>query len=578
MNVLRARIIQLSIGVCFFALGSLDFVYAIDFEHIASFRSDIEIKDDGSFIVTEHITYVFVTDKHGIYRCIPTIHQEKSASLLKERYIDIHIMDVQVDGDTAPYTSSFNASKEQCLKIGDPELTLTGSHEYTIQYSVAGALSYLAYGGAEVYWNVTGNGWEVPLAYVEAHISSQSDILLRERACYRGVFGETSSCNLSIGENGTVIFSGSEFKAGEGLTIAQAVNRSKIPYDVRERFKGVLLYGGIGTTLLVVFGILLYRYKTAYKIDAPIIVQYEPYPGVKPMYTGFLIDRRLDPRDITASIVYLAQQGFIKIKKIDRKILFFFEVDDYEITLLRSVRDVSDAFEREILMLLFDVHASVNAVVTLSDLQKNYTNQRANMVRLQALRVALRKDLYTQGFLTRSSYVSSYVEKHRFVFLILFACLLPLLFMLFLFLTGFVGAILATGLALYFVIDGRYTHKGYEALNHVKGFKNFLSVTESDRYLFHNAPEHNAEQFMEYLPYAIAFGVEKQWAKTFEHVSIPNPGWYDGGAGAHSFQATSLSESLGGFSSAFISSSGASASSGGGSSGGGSGGGGGGSW
>ena len=84
---------------------------------------------------------------------------------------------------------------------------------------------------------------------------------------------------------------------------------------------------------------------------------------------------------------------------------------------------------------------------------------------------------------------------------------------------------------------------------------------------------------MEFLPYAIAFGVEKEWAKAFEGIIIPNPTWYDGGSGGVStFNAVSLTNSVGGFSTAFATSSGTSASSGGGSSGGGGGGGGGGSW
>ena len=127
------------------------------------------------------------------------------------------------------------------------------------------------------------------------------------------------------------------------------------------------------------------------------------------------------------------------------------------------------------------------------------------------------------------------------------------------------------------VADGRRTRKGYEALDHLRGFKQFLSVTEKERYVFHNAPERNAEQFMEYLPYAIAFGVEKEWAKAFEGITIPDPSWYDGGSGSHAFSAVGLTNSLGSFSTA-LASSGMSASSGGGSSGGGSGGGGGGSW
>ena len=81
---------------------------------------------------------------------------------------------------------------------------------------------------------------------------------------------------------------------------------------------------------------------------------------------------------------------------------------------------------------------------------------------------------------------------------------------------------------------------------------------------------------MAFLPYAIAFGVEKEWALAFKDITLPEPDWYDGNG--HAFNAVYLSQSLGTFGSSMSSASGTSASSGGGSSGGGAGGGGGGSW
>ena len=109
----------------------------------------------------------------------------------------------------------------------------------------------------------------------------------------------------------------------------------------------------------------------------------------------------------------------------------------------------------------------------------------------------------------------------------------------------------------------------------------FLSVTEKERYTFFNAPEKSPELFMKYLPYAIAFKVEKEWSKVFEGITMPNPSWYEGGS-MSTFSATALASDIGAFSSSVVSSStsssGTSGSSGGGSSGGGGGGGGGGSW
>ena len=119
--------------------------------------------------------------------------------------------------------------------------------------------------------------------------------------------------------------------------------------------------------------------------------------------------------------------------------------------------------------------------------------------------------------------------------------------------------------------------KGYEALNHLEGFKLFLTVTDKERFEFHNAPAKSPQLFMEYLPYAIALGVEKEWAKVFSDITIPQPDWYSGGSVA-AFSATDFTSDISAFSSSFSSSSGTSGSSGGGGVGGGGGGGGGGSW
>ncbi len=539
-------------------------------EYIESFIVDIAVGEDSSFKVTEQIAYVFTAEKHGIFRCIPTIHEEKPSSIFKERYIDISDVSVHMDSASVPYEVTENSS-EICIKIGDPNTVIDGEHTYTIEYVVHGGISYEAFGGAELYWNVTGNEWEVGMEYVETKVSSKDSILLRERACYRGEIGKSASCEMRVsGEE--IFFSTRILKPGEGLTIAQALDRSKIAYDVRERHKSFLIWIISILGMLSVSGLLLYRYKTKFKTDAPIIPQYEPYPDVKPMYAGLLFDKRLDPRDITAGIVYLAKEGFIQIKKIDTKVLFFFEVDDYEMTLLRPAVELTGFFEQHLLTLIFKEHAAAGKKVTLRELKDDYATTRTNTVLLRALETELKEDLKMRGFYMGFNFSSVFNKQMIAIILVCGGVLV--------YFSGLLASIGAVIIIVVLIVlgEGRRTEKGYEALDHLKGFKDFLRVTETQRYIFHNAPEKNAEQFMEYLPYAIAFGVEKEWAKTFEGITIPNPEWYDSGSNVHTFNAVSLTQSLGGFSTAFAQSSGSSASSGGGHSGGGSGGGGGGSW
>jgi len=38
----------------------------------------------------------------------------------------------------------------------------------------------------------------------------------------------------------------------------------------------------------------------------------------------------------------------------------------------------------------------------------------------------------------------------------------------------------------------------------------FLEYTEKERIKFFNSPETNPQEFLDYLPYATAFGVEKE--------------------------------------------------------------------
>jgi uncharacterized membrane protein len=216
-------------------------------------------------------------------------------------------------------------------------------------------------------------------------------------------------------------------------------------------------------------------------------------------------------------------------------------------------------------------------IVSLGELRKDQVEQQQNYREFVALQASLTYDLEKQGH-----YHVAPLNQKVFLLCIFFLILdlmIPIMMKsvawttvnLFLFPLGVIAL-------LVFVLGRRRrTRIGYEVQDYLKGFKLFLEMTEKERYDFHNAPEKSPEQFMEYLPYAIAFGVEEKWAKVFEGITIPNPGWYDGGS-VHSFSAVNLTTSLGAFSTVFAASSGASPSSGGGHSGGGSGGGGGGSW
>jgi len=127
-----------------------------------------------------------------------------------------------------------------------------------------------------------------------------------------------------------------------------------------------------------------------------------------------------------------------------------------------------------------------------------------------------------------------------------------------------------------------WANQGARVLERLLGFEEFLERVESDRF------EHmvkTPEMFEKFLPYAMAFGVEKKWAAAIEDLYTEPPDWYAGTWHGH-FRPLYLVNSMSSMSSAAAttmssgprSSGGSGFSGGGGFRGGGFGGGGGGGW
>lgn len=540
------------------------FVHA---EEIISFDSDLLVKTDGHVVVTETIDYDFGAEqKHGIFRILKTAHPQGASSWSKDRFIAYTVLSVEADSVNVPFTVTDSRNSIE-VKIGDADHTISGNHQYVIVYDMAGALSY-GRSGAELYYNATGHDWPVQIDLATVVVRDPTGTLLgKKTSCYKGALNATTDCTFTVAST-SVTFTATNISSGEGLTIAQELQAANIAVLNTEKpnFQLFLLWGSI--IWLIGLSIWAIRYHQAFKTRQPIIAQYEPSAGLHPMYTGVIFDNKLDAKDITAGIIYLAEQGFLKIKRTNEKILWLFNSTDYEFTLLRPIDEMPTPSLQTLLQLFF-LGVGVGTVIKLSDLKKN---QIENAKTRTMLANALENDLSTDGYLISFSAQLG----NTLTILVIIGIIGGFIVMIMHNIIATVVIVMSLGIV---ILAGyhRRTRKGYEALNYLKGFKLFLSVTETERYKFFNAPEKSPEQFMQYLPYAIAFGVENEWAKAFVGITLPNPEWYDGGS-ISTFSAMALTSDLGAFSTTFAASSGTSGSSGGGFSGGGGGGGGGGSW
>jgi uncharacterized membrane protein len=90
------------------------------------------------------------------------------------------------------------------------------------------------------------------------------------------------------------------------------------------------------------------------------------------------------------------------------------------------------------------------------------------------------------------------------------------------------------------------TVRGTRELEKVLGFQEFLSRVEADRI---ERTVKTPEMFEKYLPFAMALGVEDNWAKAFEGIYTQPPQWYTGPAGVHTFRPSTFTSNLGAMSS-----------------------------
>ncbi|MFA5995492.1 MAG: DUF2207 domain-containing protein [Patescibacteria group bacterium] len=500
----------------FITLVSFAFTKTAQAESITDFSSNININPDASFTVQETIAYDFgMPEKHGIYRTIPVRYTNYTGV----RSIDINVIDVQRNGYDEPYEIKYGEGA-MTIKIGDANKTISGSHAYKITYTVKRAINYFD-NYDELYWNVTGNQWLYTIEASNVSVTFPVGTIINEQlaSCYEGKTGSTSTCPINIKANTVTAHSNNILTNQEGLTIALAFPKNivqqpsvieKTSWWLKDNFIMPL------TLLSVIIMLILWFTKGREpKGRLTIIPQYEPPQKLTPTLVGALIDGVINTRDLTAGIIWLAQQGYLRIERQATKGFLTKQVD-YNFVSITPANTNTPALEKKLLegllggglaRLLSTIKLDTKFSQTLKDIkdvayeelkQRRWFNGNPSSVRISYL-------VFAGVFGVGAGIFSGYQQ-------------------------NIVSMICAVVAALLIGIIGWFmpqkTKLGAEIRDDILGFKQFLAVTDKERFKFHNAPEKNPKQFMEWLPYAIALGVETQWAEQFANMYIEPPQWY----------------------------------------------------
>ncbi len=480
---------------------------------ITSFDSNIYLNTDSSADITETIIADFSKESHhGIERDLPYSFQNN-------RNTPIKIL-------KAANENGENWKLKQFKENGYLKVQMTTSDDHLMNATATFILTYhidnvfnFFDDHDEFYWNVNGTDWSIPTTSVSATI--HSPVALTEpvkTACYTGEYGSTNSnCTLkNTAEKIIKISTSSPLAPYEGLTGVISFSKNvftspaltqKILWFLNEN---KIIFLPLITLCIMFF--IWYKYgRDAQDVPDTIVPTFIPPKGLSPAETGTLIDERMDPRDLTATIIDYAVKGYIRINEIEKPGLFGSKTD-YELELLKPCLPEKE-FEKETILGIFTQNKK-GAKKKISDLANEF------YIHVPKIKDSIMKALIKNDFFPHNP------ETVRATYSFLGP---GLVFVAFFIATNESGiTIFSIALAGIIVVAfgailPRKTRKGTEAYYQLKGLYEYINTAEKDRLKFQ---EKNNILFEKLLPYAMAFGLIDKWTKAFDGILTTPPSWY----------------------------------------------------
>ncbi len=495
---------------------------------IEKFDAEIVVSPKGTIDVTETIQAHFLGGPwHGLYRTIP-VEYVTPQGLNYTLFLNVKSV-TDGEGRKLKFETS-RVRHYRKLKIYVPDAD-NSTQIISIEYTVSDALRFFE-DHDELYWNVTGDEWDVPIQSASARILLPQGTTNIRANPFTGAYRSTArDANVEIAGNGVEVRTRDPLRYHEGLTIAVAFDKGFVHEPTAVDSAALFLRSNWPLGLpLVAFGIMFYLWWTRGRDPRlrPIAAQYEPPDQLTPGEAGTLIDNSADMRDITATIVDLAVRGYLVIEQHQHdRMLGLVHDKDYNFILQKDRAEWAKLKPHEqVLLNGFFSAGTVGETISMSSLENHFYKN------LPDIKSRIFESLVTHGYYRRrpDSVRAAYIGVGVVVgFLMVWGGsaiaasmgMAPLTFII----AGISTGVVICGFGWFMPA---HTQQGARAMEGVLGFEDFLNHVESDRF---NRMIKTPQMFEKFLPFAMALGVEKNWSKAFQGVMTEPPQWYRGGYG-----------------------------------------------
>ncbi|HEU5451003.1 MAG TPA: DUF2207 domain-containing protein [Terriglobales bacterium] len=464
----------------------------------------ISIQDDGSAVIAEHLQLPGPMTQPVRWRL--ATQAETPEGVRRKLFVDV--LEVS-DEDSAPlkFWQSDRPEYVQVIVPAQPVARAT----IKITYNVRNAVRFRSEHD-ELFWRVGGT-WNVPVSSVVVHATVPEAVIGQFNA--RLYSGDDSTPATIAGRfaNWTAAVTPPAFPAVD-VVLPSGILQPPSPF-VRVgwflRANPIVLF-----PLLVLLAMLGLRQWAARQEQIAVAPRYEPPADLTPIETGYLVDNRVDPRDVAATLLDLARRGFIRLEECKPDEGVPYAGQDFRLRLLKPMGQWAGAKSYEDIMLfhtfyggqwtkLSSLSLRFYSVVPMMERQVRYELQEKGLYsdprRAQALRilaVVIVSLLFGLGQGAGWFAVTQYT-------LLGFACIAAAVLMVW-----------------WFTRDLPFrTGEGARVYAELRGFEDFLNCVEADR-----MERLTPELFERFLPYAVALGVEHHWGDAFSTISSGPPLWF----------------------------------------------------
>src|SRR5690625_4939815 len=512
--------------------------------HFEQYSLSANVQADGTMDVEIDIDYDFQDEEsRGIFL---TYYSRQEIEGETDRLRVFRYRDVEVSSSTGASTT-VEAKEEDnnfIIRIGDEDKAdLTGLHSYHVSFTVEGIPNpgVGEDGEDEIYWNVIGSGFNERVEDIRVEITAPN--APQQVTCHAGISASDEACDAAKVDGDTAIFTHDAVDPGRLLTVAaeyepRTFPRAEILTTRTPSMGGAGLAKAAGAIVLVLTVIVavLGRQKKrdqAYEglppgviADKPVAapttiaprkenfpVRFEPPEKIGPATTAVLVNKKFRAADLPITIIDLAVRGFVTID-VDMKGNWTFQPTGTE-------ANVKNRHEKQVLAA---ITARGKQPTTIKDLPKSARRKLYNEQR-KVLRDATSTGLFVKG--ASKAQARRGAAAFGFMGLSLFTVTLGFRVGL-----GWLG-LAPVGIGLGLLVTRKHvpvrTAKGHALYAQAMGFRTYLATAEANQLKF----EAGRDIFSEYLPYAIAFGVEARWKDLFDDLISRGewtitPSWHRG--------------------------------------------------